>query len=124
MSTWRPLTTGADAPEALSTALDRLSRRLGGPSSAVLRTIFGRWEEMVGPSVATHVKPVALRGTTLVVAADAPAWATQMSWLGQDLARRLNEDLGASVVTSIETRVRPPEARRKPQEKGAEKPPE
>ena len=119
MSTWRPMTTGADAPEPLSSALDRLSRRLGGPSSAVLRTMFGRWEEMVGPSVATHVRPVALRGTVLVVAADAPAWATQMSWLGPDLARRLNDDLGASVVTSVETRVRPPEAPRKAAEQGA-----
>ena len=122
MSTWRPMTTGADAPEPLSGALDRLSRRLGGPSSAVLRTIFGRWEEMVGSSVAAHVRPVALRGTTLVVAADAPAWATQMAWLGPDLAKRLNDDLGASVVTSVETRVRPPESPREGPEKGAENP--
>ena len=122
MSTWRPMTTGADAPEPLSGALDRLSRRLGGPSSAALRTIFGRWEEMVGPSVAAHVRPVALRGTTLVVAADAPAWATQMAWLGPDLAKRLNDDLGASVVTSVETRVRPPESPHEGPEKGAENP--
>ena len=107
MSTWRPMATGADAPEPLSSALDRLSKRLGGPPSAVLRTIFGRWEELVGPAVAAHVRPVALRGKVLLVAADAPAWATQMAWLGPDLARKVNEDLGASVVTSVETRVRP-----------------
>lgn len=109
MSTWRPISTGADAPEPLSSALDRLSRRLGGPSSAVLRTIFGRWEELVGPAVAAHVRPVSLRGTTLVVAADAPAWATQMAFLGPDLAKRVNEDLGVSAVTLVETRIRPPE---------------
>lgn len=108
MSTWRPMSTGADAPEPLSGALDRLSRRLGGPPSAVLRTIFGRWEELVGPAVAAHVQPVALRRKVLLVAADAPAWATQMAWLGPDLARKVNEDLGAPVVTSVETRVRPP----------------
>lgn len=103
------MSTGADAPELLSTALDRLSRRLGGPSSAVLRTIFGRWEELVGPAVAAHVRPVSLRGTTLVVAADAPAWATQMSFLGPDLATKVNKDLGVAAVTSVETRIRPPE---------------
>ena len=107
MSTWRPITTGADAPEPLSSALDRLSQRLGGPPGAVLRTIFGRWEELVGPAVAAHVRPVALRGKVLRVAADAPAWATQMAWLGPDLARKINEELGASVVDSVETRVRP-----------------
>lgn len=116
MSTWRPMSTGADAPEPLSGALDRLSRRLGGPPSAVLRTIFGRWEELVGPAVAAHVRPVALRGKVLLVAADAPAWATQMAWLGPDLARKVNEDLGESVVASVETRVRPP----KPPRKGPE----
>ena len=113
MSTWRPMSTGADAPEPLSAALDRLSRRLGGPSSAVLRTIFGRWEELVGTAVAAHVRPVSLRGTVLVVAADAPAWATQMAWLGPDLARKVNEELGVSAVTSVETRVRPPREARK-----------
>jgi predicted nucleic acid-binding Zn ribbon protein len=102
------MSTGADAPEPLSSALDRLSRRLGGPSSAVLRTIFGRWEELVGPAVAAHVQPLSLRGTTLVVAADAPAWATQMAFLGPDLAKKVNEDLGVPTVTSVETRVRAP----------------
>lgn len=107
------MSTGGDAPEPLSNALDRLSRRLGGPSSAVLRTIFGRWEELVGATVAAHVRPVSLRGTTLVVAADAPAWATQMAWLGADLARKVNDELGASVVTAVETRVRPPQTAQK-----------
>lgn len=110
------MSTGADAPEPLATALDRLSKKLGGPPSAVLRAIFGRWEELVGPTVAAHVRPVALRGKVLLVAADAPAWATQMAWLGADLARKVNQDLGASVVTSVEARVKPP----KPARKGAE----
>lgn len=101
------MSTGADAPEPVSSALDRLSRRLGGPSSAVLRTIFGRWEELVGPTVAAHVQPLSLRGTTLVVAADAPAWATQMAFLGPDVAKKVNDDLGVSTVTSVEARVRP-----------------
>ena len=114
------MSTGADAPEPLSSALDRLSRRLGGPSSAVLRAIFGQWEDLVGPSVAAHVRPVSLRGTTLVVAADAPAWATQMAWLGPDLAKRVNGELGTSAVTDVETRVRPPGPPKKPGAKRAE----
>ena len=119
MSTWRPLSTAdGDAPEPISGALDRLSRKLGGPSSAVLRTIFGSWETLVGASVAAHVKPVALRGKILIVAADAPAWATQMAWLGPDLARRVNEELGATIVTSVEARVRPTERPEKGGEKG------
>ena len=113
------MSTGADAPEPISNALDRLSKRLGGPSSAVLRTIFGRWEELVGPAVAAHVRPISLRGTTLVVAADTPAWATQVTWLGPDLARKVNEDLGASTVTSVEARVRPAASAPKGPEKGS-----
>jgi predicted nucleic acid-binding Zn ribbon protein len=106
MSTWRPFSSPDEPPQPIGAALDRLSRKLGGPSGAVLRTIFGRWEEIVGPSVAANVRPVSLRGTTLVVATEASAWATQMAFLAPDLVAKVNAELGASTLTSIEARVR------------------
>ena len=45
-------------PRRLDESLDRLTRGLGGPDSATLRTVFARWEEIVGPQVAAHARPV------------------------------------------------------------------
>lgn len=88
-------------------SLDRLVRRLGGPSATVTSSVFGGWEELVGETIAANSRPVALRDTTLVIAVTDPAWATQLRFLERDLVTRLQAELGARTVDSIEVRVRP-----------------
>jgi predicted nucleic acid-binding Zn ribbon protein len=66
--------------------------------------VFGRWEEAVGAAVATHVQPVKLDGSVLVVEVDDPAWATQIRFLEATLRERLREVAGAS-VERLEVRV-------------------
>jgi predicted nucleic acid-binding Zn ribbon protein len=67
-----------DGPRVVGESLDAAVGRLGGPDAAVLGAVFARWEELVGARAAAHVHPVSLRDGVLVVAADHPAWATQM----------------------------------------------
>ncbi|MGO9458446.1 MAG: DciA family protein, partial [Acidimicrobiales bacterium] len=62
--------------------------------AASLSAVFSRWEEIAGPAVARHVRPVTLRGGVLVVAADHPAWATQVRALGTGLLDRVGEVSG------------------------------
>ena len=88
-------------------SLDRLSRHLGTPPPVALTRLFKGWEELVGPAVATHSRPLSLARGVLVVAVDQPAWAAQLGWLEADLLRRFERSLGAKVVTSIVVRVRP-----------------
>ena len=73
-------------------------------SAATLGGVFGRWEQAVGAAVAAHVQPLKLDGTTLVVTADDPAWATQLRFLEATLRQRLREVAGAE-VDHIEVRV-------------------
>ncbi len=75
-----------------------------GASASVLGGVFGKWDEAVGAAVAAHVQPVKLDGTTLVVSADDPAWATQLRFLEATLRERLAEVAGAH-VERIEVRV-------------------
>ena len=67
--------------------------------------VFGRWAEAVGDAVASHVKPVKLDGTTLIVEVDDPAWATQLRFLETTLKQRLLEVAGAT-IESVEVRVK------------------
>jgi predicted nucleic acid-binding Zn ribbon protein len=109
VSTWKPATPpGDDLPRRLTGSLDRLARRIGAPSAGALGTVFGKWEEVVGTAVAAHARPVALRRGHLVVAVDEPGWATQVRFLSADLLKRLADELGEGLVTTVDVRVEGP----------------
>lgn len=57
--------------------------------------VFGRWAEVVGEAVATHVTPLKADGDVLVVQVDEPAWATQLKFLEEGLLERLATETGA-----------------------------
>ncbi|HVM67579.1 MAG TPA: DciA family protein [Acidimicrobiales bacterium] len=104
---WTPLPDRDNwTPRRVGDDLDELLRRAGGAGGTASATVFSRWEEAVGPAVAAHAQPAALRGTTLVVAVDGPAYATQLRLLGRQLLNRLSEIAGRGVVDAIEVTVR------------------
>jgi predicted nucleic acid-binding Zn ribbon protein len=87
-------------------ALDRVVRHLGGPSVDALGALYQQWDELVGPRLSGHTRPLSLRGGTLVIGVTDPAWATQLRFLESTLLERL-AGLDGAPVTSIEVRVRP-----------------
>ena len=86
--------------------LDRVVRHLGGPSVDALGALYQQWDELVGPRLSGHTRPVGLRGGVLVIGVTDPAWATQLRFLESTLLERL-ATLDGAPVTSIEVRVRP-----------------
>jgi predicted nucleic acid-binding Zn ribbon protein len=91
---------------SVSDSLDAVVRGLRGPGAKATAGVFGRWEDVVGTHVAAHARPVLLDDGRLVVEVDEPGWATQLRYLEADLVERLATVAGASVVRSIEVRVR------------------
>ena len=77
------------------------------PGGRAFTTLLQQWPTLVGDNLANHVRPSALHATTLVVAVDDPAWATQLKYLETDLVTRCAEAVGAGVVTEIRVVVRP-----------------
>ncbi len=67
------------------------------PSAAVWGTVFTRWEEIVGPSLARHTRPLRLESAVLVVAVDQPPWATQVRALAPGILDRLRERTGETL---------------------------
>ena len=70
--------------------------------------VFGRWTQLVGPEVAEHAQPVALRDGELTVQANSTAWATQLRLLQRHLIARITAGVGSGVVTKL--RVQAPAA--------------
>ena len=105
---WAPL-PDADSwvPRRVGDDLDELLRRAGGAGGAASVAVWSGWAEAVGPAVAAHARPAALKGSTLVVAVDSPAYATQLRLLGHQLLNRLGQIAGCGVIDAIEVVVRP-----------------
>ncbi len=82
---------------------DPVARRI---SASTLGTVFSRWEQLVGPAVARHARPLRLEGGTLVVAVDQPPWATQMRALAPGVLALLTHETGER-LDRLEVVVRP-----------------
>jgi predicted nucleic acid-binding Zn ribbon protein len=94
---------GADHrdPQKLGSLVRRLVVDRGWEATAASAGVVGRWEEIVGPEIADHARPVSLREGELVLVAESTAWATQLRLLVPRIQARLAAETGAGVVTRI-----------------------
>ena len=103
MSVRRP---GPDnpSPRRLADSLSAVVSGLGGADRGGIATVFGQWEQLVGPAVAAHVTPVRMAADVLVLEVDHPAWATQVRQLSTEILDRI-EAAGAARPARISVRV-------------------
>ena len=92
-------------PRRIGETLDALTKRLGLAPPDSLSKVFAGWDGLVGELLAAHLRPVGLRDGVLTVEVTEPAWATQLKFLGDDLIRRVNDQVGAGTVTELTVRV-------------------
>jgi predicted nucleic acid-binding Zn ribbon protein len=110
----RPARARREDPQPLSAALDGLLADQGWQTEAAVGSVFGRWDQLVGPDVAAHTRPEQFSNGELVVIADSAAWATQMRLLASAVLRRLNTELGHGTVTRVVVRGPAPPRRMGP----------
>jgi predicted nucleic acid-binding Zn ribbon protein len=106
--------TRREDPQPLSAALDGLLGDQGWRTAAAIGSVFGRWDQLVGPDVAAHTRPERFSDGELLVIADSSAWATQVRLLTSAVLRRLNEELGHGTVTRVVVRGPAPPRRMGP----------
>ena len=110
----RPARARREDPQPLSAALDGLLADQGWQTQAAVGSVFGRWDQLVGPDVAAHTRPERFSDGELVVIADSAAWATQVRLLTAVVLRRLNTELGHGTVTRVVVRGPAPPRRMGP----------
>jgi predicted nucleic acid-binding Zn ribbon protein len=108
---------------AMKKKLDRLSNTLGsmlkarGLGSRLSEyRIFGQWEKAVGPVIARHAQPQAVRGKKLTLVVDSPAWMQQLSLLKPEIVEKVNSTLGNKTINDITLRIGEVESRAEPPE--------
>jgi predicted nucleic acid-binding Zn ribbon protein len=71
-----------------------------------ISSLFARWEQLVGPDIAAHARPVGIEDRELIVTTADPAWAAELRWLANDVVARIEARGGPSLV-GLRIRVRP-----------------
>jgi len=73
--------------------------RLEDPAASGL--IWSRWPQIVGDDVARNAEPTSLKEGVLRVRTTSPTWATELSYLADDIRERANEAVGREVVRQV-----------------------
>jgi hypothetical protein len=92
---------GDTEPVRLGSLLGGFGRQVGLENPVEAGRIWRGWHAIVGSSVARHAEPTSLRQGVLRVRADAPAWATEIGYLADEIRRRANEHVGKAVVVEV-----------------------
>ena len=93
-------------PVHLRSVLEQLLKDFGTPDITTVTSIIDQWEEIVGSDLATKISAVAISGSELIVRVDDPVWASQISWLENQLLDKITRLVGEEKITSIRVRTR------------------
>lgn len=104
---WTPVDDPGDM-RPVGDSLGTVARQLGLGSPELLVSVFGDWEAVVGPVLAAHSRPERLKDGELTVSVDEPAWATELRFLGGDIAGRINKARGSIVISTVTVTVQRP----------------
>ena len=53
--------------------------------------VFSFWDEIAGPVVANHSRPVRLNGDILYVEVDDPIWLSQLRYMKRDILQKIDK---------------------------------
>ena len=94
-----------DGPQRINDSLSALIKRFSRSDLEGIAALGDQWEALVGSELAEHSAPKAMRGSTLIIAVDQPARATQVRLSVGVLMARLSEVSGQA-IEEIETTVK------------------
>ena len=64
-------------------------------------SIFSVWDEIAGPTVANHSRPVRLHGDTVYVEVDDPIWLSQLRYMKQDILQKIDRRIKPGVLRDL-----------------------
>jgi predicted nucleic acid-binding Zn ribbon protein len=90
-----------DAPIRLRDLLAGASSRVGVEQPVETGRIWARWSAIVGEGIAEHAEPISLREGTLKIRASSPTWATELTYLVEQIKSAVNADVGRPLVSQV-----------------------
>ena len=93
--------------DSLIKTLPKILEAAGDAPEVVEAACLAAWKHAAGDGLRDHAPPIAMRGTTLLVAVADAMWQKQLQALSGQLLFRLNSFLGQPLVSFVEFRVDP-----------------
>lgn len=87
--------------ETVGAFLPRFLSSFAGKKKYQENFVFFHWADIVGDVLAAHVQPVRLDFHTLFLAADAPVWANELTYMRGTLRDKINGYVGEELVREI-----------------------
>lgn len=88
-------------PQGIELILRRVLSDLGWNAGMSSGRVLEEWDEIVGPTVAEHCRPVSFEDGVLVVSASSSAWAAQLRMITPQLITTIEEHIGSHVVSEL-----------------------
>ena len=94
---------GPDArdPKPLGATLNAWLKTAGSTADLDKATLFGRWEQIVGPEIASRAVPINLVDGELTLQAESTAWATQIRMMAPAIMGKIATSVGSGVVKKV-----------------------
>jgi len=96
---------GRSELEPLGPLVPRVLEELGFDALARVARLAERWEEAVGPEIARHCRPSALRGETLEATVDSSPWCQQLQLRRPEILAALRRVFGSEAPSDLRLRV-------------------
>ncbi len=91
--------------ESVGKLVDQVLGDLGLDGVALAHRIGSQWEEIVGPQIAAHCRPLGIRGNVLELEVDSPVWSQQLQLRKPELLAKLGEALGGEAPRELRFQV-------------------
>ena len=88
-------------PVPLADALAEVGADLGLADPGVIGVLAERWADIVGPAIAPNARLRSLRGSTLTIAVETGAWATQLRYLESEMLARIAALVGSDAIDTV-----------------------
>jgi predicted nucleic acid-binding Zn ribbon protein len=92
-------------PRPIGAMLGPVLAELGLESTSAAFRILEIWDSVVGPEIAKHCRPVAVRRGVLEAEVDSSVWCQQLQMQRPELLSALREALGAAAPSDLRFRV-------------------
>ncbi len=92
-------------PQAIGPVIGQVLGDLGLDAAMSAFRIGEVWEEAVGKEIASHCRPVAVRGRVLEAEVDSSAWCQQLQMERVQLLAALRDTLGDDAPSDLRLRV-------------------
>lgn len=89
----------------ISDVLLKIAKKFDLEIKIVEQTINKNWTKLVGERIASHTRPDTVSYRRLLVCVDSPAWMQQLTFLKDDIIKKINKVIGRQIIKDIKFRI-------------------